>query len=289
MSGCGQDINPLAVLVAKARTELPEPDALEESARSVTGRSRARPARPQSTTAAAAKWFLVDAHEGLAVLAGAIRRVPEPSHRRFMWVALAETVRLCSNSRTSTYKLHVRSAEDARRIRPVAEVFSETLARNLGELRRFRAELGQSGRLTDGRYNGTVGVRLGDSRHSVGGLHDVVLTSPPYGDNASTVPYGQASFLALAWIAPEDISPDMPGDILDSTLRIDHRSLGGSLPRRGWRVYAADALAASPTLRVFLESLSSQPPDRPQRIATFVADLAATLDPIVGRLRRTRR
>jgi hypothetical protein len=32
--------------------------------------------------------------------------------RKVMWTVFAETVRLCSNSRTSTYKLHIRKSED---------------------------------------------------------------------------------------------------------------------------------------------------------------------------------
>lgn len=115
--------------------------------------------------------------------------------------------------------------------------------------------------------------------------HDILITSPPYGDNASTVPYGQASYLALAWIDLEDIGTSVPRELMESTLRIDHRSLGGSLPRRPGREYAASALDRSATFRASLARLDGLPRDRAQRVATFVADLDSTLDPIVGALR----
>jgi hypothetical protein len=286
MSALGQDVNPLAVLVASTETTVLDPDAVQECADFVLRPPRiAETAGPRLTREAAAKWFSIEAVGELAILAGAIRLVPAAADRRFLWVALAETVRLCSNSRTSTYKLHLRTAEDMQRVRPARQVFAEIVTRNIAELRRFRGELEQAGRLVNGRYQGEVTVQLGDSRGSVAGTHDVLVTSPPYGDNGSTVPYGQASFLALAWVDPADISPDVPEDILATTLRIDHRSLGGSMPRGGWAKYAASALDGSPTLRRFVEGLTHEPRDRAQRVATFVADLDATLDPVLAALR----
>ena len=286
MSAYGQDINPLAVLISTVSTRLADPDRLTEAAERVTrSRARAPALRPNMPAQAANKWFGAAALHDLGATAAAVRGVEDLDERRFMWVALAETVRLCSNSRTSTYKLHVRPAEELPRVPSVPETFDGILTRNIAELRRFRAELEAKGRLEDGRYGPSIEIRFGDTRKSVESGRDVLVTSPPYGDNASTVPYGQASYLALAWIDLDDIGASVPRDILESTLRIDHRSLGGSLPRRPWKDYAASAMDRSAALRASLARLESLPRDRVQRVATFVEDLDSTLDPIIASLR----
>ncbi|WP_225353580.1 hypothetical protein [Lacticaseibacillus thailandensis] len=54
---------------------------------------------------------------------------------------------------------------------------------------------------------------------------DVICTSPPYGENATTVTYGQFSILFLKWIDERDISGDEK--LLDNFSAIDSFSLGG--------------------------------------------------------------
>ena len=43
-------------------------------------------------------------------------------------------------------------------------------------------------------------------------LYDLLVTSPPYGDNRTTVPYGQHAFLPLQWVELSDIGKDIPYD-----------------------------------------------------------------------------
>jgi site-specific DNA-methyltransferase (cytosine-N4-specific) len=54
---------------------------------------------------------------------------------------------------------------------------------------------------------------------------DVTITSPPYGDNKTTVPYGQFSTLALYWIDSSDLI--MEGWELENYSIIDSNSMGG--------------------------------------------------------------
>lgn len=44
----------------------------------------------------------------------AINKEPIIKIRKFFWVVLAEVIRLTSNDRTSTFKMHMRSLEDIR-------------------------------------------------------------------------------------------------------------------------------------------------------------------------------
>ena len=50
---------------------------------------------------------------------------------------------------------------------------------------------------------------------------------PPYGDNATTITYGQFSVLPLKWIPLSDIHDNIKGDVIETLSKIDSDSLGG--------------------------------------------------------------
>ena len=58
------------------------------------------------------------------------------------------------------------------------------------------------------------------------GCIDLTVTSPPYGDNATTVTYGEFSWLALNWIDARDL--ELEGWEITNTHIIDSRSMGGT-------------------------------------------------------------
>jgi site-specific DNA-methyltransferase (cytosine-N4-specific) len=70
--------------------------------------------------------------------------------------------------------------------------------------------------------------RLGEKEpvHSWSGAFDIVLTSPPYGDSRTTVQYGAASSLCLAFVSRIDGFQEY----FASGGSIDARSLGGAAP-----------------------------------------------------------
>lgn len=276
----GGDINPLAILISRVRAETIDPDtALAASrnllARMTTGRAKRHqfPGRD--------KWFTTEVATQLDRLRAGIKETPGSRIRRFLWVALAETVRLVSNSRTSTVKLHIRSAEEIAERPPPAETFSVIATRNAEILRRFRVELAYRGLLHRGRYVGNINIKIADVRARRAVKADMVVTSPPYGDGHSTVPYGQASYLPLQWVDLNDIGP-IAADLLSTTRQIDSRSLGGSLA--GWAHTAGQMAERSPHLAEAFERLSDEPSDRTARVAAFYSDLDAALRQIMGRV-----
>jgi hypothetical protein len=102
--------------------------------------------------------------------------------------------------------LHIRTVEEirTRKVSPV-EIFEETLLKNTRKLLEQRELLEKGNLLKKGHYSGNVKVKLTDSSKLTSnsrnkGLYDLLVTSPPYGDNVTTVPYGQHSFLPLQWI-----------------------------------------------------------------------------------------
>lgn len=283
----GQDINPLAVLLCQAKT-IPFFDvAIADAVSRVCSSAEAdRSGWVESEFPNRSKWFT----DSVAIALSRIQRAIRTEHalwaRRFLWVALAETVRLTSNSRTSTFKLHMRSKEDlaARNTSPVS-IFKEITARNLCHLREQKKTLSERGYLTAGRYKGKVTVRIADSGASAisDKRYDVLVTSPPYGDNVTTVPYGQHSYLPLQWIDLDDIDPKVDRDCLRTTHEIDKRSLGGS------RFCQDDVRMTlrkkSATLRKTLDRLRDEPPDRAARVLGFCRDLERCVIPILTALR----
>ena len=259
----GQDINPLAVLFCRTKRGPFHTDALACAVTHVVERATAdAETRVEAEFPGLEKWFGPDVITTLSRIRRAIRQIDHIWCRRVLWTGLAETVRLASNSRTSTFKLHIRSPADLRSRTPNPLDTFATIATDITQRLHHEAlALREAGHLaTDRSYRGDVTVRLGDSTHSVPRRpdgHDLLVTSPPYGDNTSTVPYGQYSYLPLQWIDLHDIDEDADPSYIRSTHEIDARSLGGSRKQAVHDVHPL--LSVSPSLEGILRRLQHLP------------------------------
>ena len=114
--------------------------------------------------------------------------------RKFLWTVFAETIRQCSNSRTSTYKLHIRKPENRVHAHSIPELFKTNLRSALARVVDYRSLLAP-----ESRCQPTATLFCADVRALKLSLpstdHQILLTSPPYGDNQTTIPYGQFSYL----------------------------------------------------------------------------------------------
>jgi adenine-specific DNA methylase len=114
----GNDINPLAVLISRVRTSRTVGFAMEAVVEQVAAQAKADQRQTIETSMDnREKWFQHEVAVELSRLRRAIRDCRDLWVRRFLWVTLAETVRLTSNDRTSTYKLHARPADEIARVR----------------------------------------------------------------------------------------------------------------------------------------------------------------------------
>ena len=277
----GQDVNPLAVLLCRTKAGPFQTSKLQRVVKEVVQEATADSGiQVESDFPGLRKWFSPVAIANLSSIRRAIRTVDNVWCRRVLWTCLAETVRLTSNSRTSTFKLHIRTRDDleTRRVSPlrtfatIADDFTHRLQEEATSLRR-------DGHLSNnGWYRGDVSIRLADSRKSPDGeryCHDLLVTSPPYGDNRTTVPYGQYSYLPLQWIDLHDIHEAADVACLRTTCEIDNRSLGGSTRNAVQEV--RDLLDVSPSLAQTLRRLKELPSDRAQRVAAYCRDLRASI------------
>lgn len=282
----GSDINPLAILLCRVKSGPFFTEALTNKADELAARvDEDRRWAIEVSFTNRDKWFSRDVLVGLSKIRRAIRRENAPWARRFFWVTLAEVVRFASNSRTSTFKLHIREANDlATRKCDAIALFKLLLARNVQHFHGQAVALSEAHQLVRGHYMPDVALSLCDARHhTCHSLCDVIVTSPPYGDNATTVPYGQYSYLPLQWIDLEDIDSAADAECLASTHGIDSRSLGGS--RRVAQNDSEHIASRSPTFARYVSKLRSHPRDRAQRIIAFFRDLDGCLAPILSRLR----
>jgi hypothetical protein len=283
----GNDINPLAVLISRVRTSRTVEFTVGVIAEQVAAMAKADQSGTIETSMAnREKWFQPEVAVELSRLRRAIRKCSDLWVRRFLWVTLAETVRLTSNDRTSTYKLHARPAEEIakRDLSPIA-VFQGLARENASSFSTFRRRLTEFKQIKSARYVGQAEVQIGDTRQALNDWgdaapFDLLMTSPPYGDNLTTVTYGQHSYLPLHWIDFKDI--DLAADIatLRTTHEIDRRSLGGASGDAAWE--EAKLLEASPRLRRFADGLPSKPEDGRSRLIRFYQDFGASLDSILG-------
>lgn len=286
----GQDINPLAILLCQVKSGPFPINRLKEGYLTLKMRLKDdRLRRTEIDFDGISKWFSPVARIELSRIRRSITQEERRWIRRVFWVALAETIRLTSNSRTSTFKLHIRSREELdRRNTPVLHIFERILENIIDRLEMESAHILKQRQVCEqDEHQSKIEINLGDiissPLNSCNGKHDLLITSPPYGDNTSTVPYGQYSYLPLKWIDLKDISKHLHQDSVPNAYAIDAASLGGS------RMHALDRVKdlrhISPTLNRILLELQNYPRDRAARVAAFCADLDIALDPILKRMK----
>lgn len=275
LDAVGWDVNPLAILICRVKSGPLYLSAFDEATKRVLAGGETGPIDERFPNWR--HWFTDDVAQGLTNLRTRIVRERSSVTRRFLWLCLAETVRLTSNSRTSSVKLHKRDATQVARRPAPPTVFARVAAQNLERLAAFRTTLEATGFSRRGHYSGTVNLRLGDSRSLrwSGASSKLLLTSPPYGDNRSTIAYGQHAYLPLQWLDLADVDPAAGPGHLTSTYEIDRRSLGGH--RRLDDVDASRLHRSSPTLDRLVRELETEPRDRRTRVTSFMRDLDVAL------------
>lgn len=231
------------------------------------------------------KWF----NNSVAIQLSRIRRAicNESSLwvRRLMWLSFAETVRAVSNSRSSTYKLHIRPTEELSRIPDAIEHFQGVAEDSILRVTWHADELNNRGMLRQGRAIRSINTFCGtvtDFSRNRKAFADLIISSPPYGDNKSTVSYGQFSYLQLRWIPEVDLP--LGNASFQNAYAVDSRSLGGSLRRS--LEYADTLCAASNAAQKFIASLQAlDRRDLMSKSLAFLSDYENTLESATNLLR----
>ncbi|UTW66374.1 DNA methyltransferase [bacterium SCSIO 12643] len=205
INAVGSDLNPLARLLAKVKTTPIEIQTLKfhlhdfdqylfrfrfgfDGADSIIA-----PSFPRIDF-----WFSKDVKQKLAVIKKYVDRIENNDISDFFKVALSQTIRDTSWTRNNEFKLYKMSSEQIKNFSPDPYGRMEfVLGRNFKSLIEF----------IEGRKNDSVSkvlnvntIRSVRKNKVFNTGVDMVVTSPPYGDSATTVAYGQFSTLANQWL-----------------------------------------------------------------------------------------
>lgn len=275
----GIDINPLAVLVCQAKAAIDAGADVEAAAELVVRYLRTDIVESIDVDFDnRAKWFSDESAIYLSRIRRGILRVPNSSSRKVLWTAFAETVRKSSNSRTSTYKLHVRKDDDLVAGDRVVGIFEEVLRETLHRVAQYRKEhVAVRSRTPAVKLicSDVRSAKLTQPAHR----HQILVTSPPYGDNQTTIPYGQFSYLTLQWIPDEDLPLGWSVDYLRNTHALDSASLGGS--KIDARHKQEAMCLASPSFSQFsVEAEVAGKTSDTAKVATFTYDFLEALSHI---------
>lgn len=278
----GQDINPFAVLLSKAKVTSYDLEGFRKSLKSIEehiGNDKATDIDVSFYNLD--KWFKKEVQVSLSKIRRAIQAEECPDYRNFFWVVMSEVIRIGSNDRTSTFKLHIRDTEDiANRNIDIIKEFLSYSERGIEDLSNYRDKL-QEEHLLDGyRFSGVYEVLWGNSQKEIKSekKFDLLVSSPPYGDNHTTVTYGQTSYLPLQWIDPKDII--CPYDYLKTTQEIDRQSMGGHINSKSLQKDMERLFEKSSSLANFYAAIPEKDRGKYKKTISFIADFDDSLDVI---------
>lgn len=165
------------------------------------------------------KWYREDFIETFSKIRAAIQKERYKNIRQYYWVCLINILKKYSNTRSSTFKLHVKTQED---IDSMSNDIIEDFIKNIEKSYVFLPSFVQYNKKS--LYIGKAEEILSEFTD---GTVDLICTSPPYGDNSTTVTYGQYSMLPLYWIDKSDLGK-FDKQLIANYSSIDSNSLGGN-------------------------------------------------------------
>lgn len=283
----GQDINPFAVLLTKAKVTRYDIDGFKKSFQSIKEFiEQDEKDNIDVVFDNIDKWFNKDVQIDLSKIRRAIQAEPCLDYRNFFWVVMSEAIRIGCNDRTSTFKLHIRPEEELERRKiDIVKEFLNFCNRGIEDLACYREKLEKEHLLDGYTYSGTSQIAWGNTQKEIlsSEKFDLLVSSPPYGDNHTTVTYGQTCYLPLQWIDPKDI--DCPYDYLKTTQEIDRQSLGGKIDSKELQHLINVLLGKSPSLSAFCKEIPDDERYKYKKTFSFIADFDESLGAIINAMK----
>ena len=211
----GCDINPLANLITKVKLQGVD-DSITNDIEFLENQVNNNADITPYTFPNIDKWLRTDIKEDIAKIRTAILKITNKKNRLYFWYMLCDIIRKYSNTRSSTYKLHLKPQTIIYKLKN--NLIKDYISFIKDNAEQFK-EASKNFTLT--KFN-TLELLPALNNNSF----DITITSPPYGDNATTVPYGQFSMLALYTIPGNDLK--LEGWELTNFSMIDSKSMGGS-------------------------------------------------------------
>lgn len=218
----GTDLNPLARLIGKSKTNLIDIDELENEIikfekiilKIMENILEYEVEIPYFSIRDS--WFKIKILKDLAILKENIKKITNLEIQEFFLVAFSEIVRKVSLTRNSEFKLYKIEESKREEFNPdTIALFFQKILENFRNYVDFYNELKKTDKISSTKiydFNTTYGIPEALIRDE---SIDLVVTSPPYGDSKTTVAYGQFSRLANEWLGYTE------------AIKVDSKLMGG--------------------------------------------------------------
>lgn len=194
----GYDINPLAVLISKAKFTLidlvvaqQQKNILKVSVNDFSEKEDAKVSIPVLKFFNAEYWFSQNVLRKLSLIHYYLEKIEDENIRQLFKVVFSETLRECSYTRNGEFKLYRIKPENLSDFNPdVYDIFFSKLESVIDIYKKYYFP-----KLND------IHISIFNSPFENSPCeYDIVLTSPPYGDSRTTVAYGQFSRFTNEWL-----------------------------------------------------------------------------------------
>ncbi len=259
----GFDINPLAVLISSAKFTKVNPVDLKQKAKiikdklfeySFTNEIDSELKIPNVTNIDF--WFLERSKNELALIKSLLMNISNTNIRRFMLVPFSETVRECSFTRNSEFKLFRMKEADMKKFNPnCVDIFINKLDKAIYIYEHYYFPLLDGAKLHFGYSEFPQKENY----------FDIVLTSPPYGDSRTTVAYGQFSTLTNEWLG------------IEYARQIDNMLMGGKVSKEKYK---------SGIISHYINQIEKVSEKRAFEVSAFYFDLEKSIDDVSKSVKR---
>jgi 16S rRNA G966 N2-methylase RsmD len=260
----GFDINPLAVLISRAKFTKISLNEWAETRQTFSNKiveflknESNPPALPHPTITNINFWFSDEVIADLTLIKYFIDQIANPAIRTLFLIPFSETVRACSYTRNNEFKLFKMKPSDLSNFKPdTKNIYLKKLDDTFHLYTTYYYP-----KLSD-----EVKITVEYAQFQPQSEHfDVVLTSPPYGDSRTTVAYGQFSTLSNEWMN------------IRHARRIDSLLMGGTKPTSP----TTNGLIAEPIAQINLAD-----PKRALEVSAFYNDLSASIQQVAACVRK---
>ena len=278
----GIDINPLAYLVAEVKANPIKIDYLNEKIQELFNRiNNINFIYKITFFQGINKWFKDDIIRDLSKIKSSIMCEKDIAVRRIFWISFCQIVRESCNSQHSTFKLHIKKEDKIKGFEfDTISEFKKHVLNVKDSMDQFEEMLGDKLiKRKNIRYRNKVKIVNGDSNRIISDNRrfkensiDLIFTSPPYGDNHTTVTYGQYSILQLKWMNLKDIDENIDESIIEKLTEIDKRSLGGVYYTCNY-IEESSILNQSVTLKkIYNKLIKEGEKEKARKVASFYID-----------------
>ncbi len=271
INSIGTDINPLARLIATAKTTLIDLQVLDLFLHDFTNylysisfnlEKQKLIVIPKVTNIDF--WFSKTTQHKLALILDYIANIKDDSIRNFFKVAFSETVRETSFTKQGEFKLVKNKSNADKEDWDVFGIMISKLSRNKKGLIELKNHLTKDTLTSVHSFNTINGIPNNIIKpESV----DIVVTSPPYGDSRTTVAYGQYSRLSNEWLG------------FDYANQIDKMLMGGEKRR-------TNHIFRSQILNDVISTIKNEDKERVKDVISFYEDYEKSICNVSSTLKK---